>query len=97
MLTTTVDQQQGQYHIRVCTNVSCMLRGGDELLDKICTHYGIHNKERTKDGLVSIENIPCMGYCDNAPIVAVNNDFYEEVSVHDLPLLYDMIPAPTEI
>ncbi len=92
MKTTAMDSsRRGTYHIRVCTNVSCMLRGGDELMDRICKHYDIGNQQRTPDGHVSVEEIACMGACENAPIVSLNDEFFEEVSVNDLPQLYNMI------
>ncbi len=83
--------QRGKYHVRVCTNISCMLRGGDELFERICKHYGVANRGRTADGLVSVEEIACMGACENAPVVSLNEDFFEEVSVNDLPQLFNMI------
>lgn len=70
----------GKYHIQVCTNVSCMLRGGNDIYQKVCDTYGVRHNERTEDGLVSVEEVECMGACGGAPMIAVNEDFYENVT-----------------
>ena len=74
----------GKYHLKICINVSCMLRGGDVLFDNVCAMYGIGNNETSKDGLISVQEIPCMGVCAKAPVIAVNDDVYEDVSWEDL-------------
>lgn len=70
----------GKYHIQVCTNVSCMLRGGYEIWKHIKEKYGIDNLGVTEDGLVSIEEVECMGACGYAPMIAVNEDYYEHLT-----------------
>lgn len=67
----------GKYHIQVCTNVSCMLRGGYEIFEAVKEKLKISNGERTEDGLFSIEEVECMGACGGAPMIAVNEDYYE--------------------
>lgn len=67
----------GKYHIQVCTNVSCMLRGGYEISNQIKEKYGIDNLGVTEDGNVSIEEVECMGACGYAPMMAVNEDYLE--------------------
>lgn len=70
----------GKYHIQVCTNVSCMLRGGYEIWKHIKEKYGIDNLGVTEDGLVSIEEVECMGACGYAPMIAINEDYYEHLT-----------------
>ncbi len=70
----------GKYHIQVCTNVSCMLRGGYEIWKQIKEKYGIDNLGVTEDGLVSIEEVECMGACGYAPMIAINEDYYEHLT-----------------
>jgi NADH-quinone oxidoreductase E subunit len=70
----------GKYHIQVCTNVSCMLRGAYEIYDKVKEKLGIDNLEVTKDQMFSIEEVECMGSCGTAPMIAVNEDYYENLS-----------------
>lgn len=71
----------GKYHVQVCTNVSCMLRNGDELYSHVSERLGIGHNERTEDGIFSLEEVECMGACGGAPMVAVNEDFYENVDI----------------
>jgi NADH-quinone oxidoreductase E subunit len=70
----------GKYHIQVCTNVSCMLRGAYEVYDKVKEKLGIDNMEVTKDQMFSLEEVECMGSCGTAPVIAVNEDYYENLT-----------------
>ncbi len=74
MLRTT---PAGKYNVQVCTNISCMLRGGYELLDHCKKTLGIEHKGVTPDGLFSLEEVECIGACCWAPAVQVNYDFHE--------------------
>ncbi|MCO5251794.1 MAG: NADH-quinone oxidoreductase subunit NuoE [Candidatus Kapabacteria bacterium] len=67
----------GKYHIQVCTNVSCMLLKGKELYDYTSNKLGLKHNERSEDGMFSLEEVECMGACGGAPMIAVNEDFYE--------------------
>lgn len=71
----------GKYHIQVCTNVSCMLRGAYPLYDKVREKLGINNGGVTADHQFSLEEVECMGSCGTAPMIAVNEDFYENLTV----------------
>ncbi|MGE5679624.1 MAG: NADH-quinone oxidoreductase subunit NuoE [Bacillota bacterium] len=70
----------GKYHIQVCTNVSCMLRGGYEILDHVVDKLGIKVNETTSDSKFSIEEVECMGACGSAPMISVNYDYYENLT-----------------
>src|SRR5579883_30461 len=70
----------GKYHVQVCTNVSCMLRGGDTIYKNLCGKFGIGNRERTADGKFSLEEVECMGACGGAPMVAINEDYHENLT-----------------
>lgn len=74
----------GKYHIQVCTNVSCMLHGGDKILDKFSKELGIGNNEVTSDSKISLEEVECMGACGGAPMIAVNEDFYENFKIENV-------------
>ena len=71
----------GRYHLQVCTNISCMLTGGEEIYMHLCDKLGIKNLETTQDGKFSIEEVECMGACGGGPMVAVNEDYYENISL----------------
>jgi NADH-quinone oxidoreductase subunit E len=70
----------GKYHVQVCTNISCMLRGGNELFAHCKERLGIGNKETTPDKLFSLEEVECIGACSWAPAVQVNYDFHENLT-----------------
>ncbi len=70
----------GKYHVQVCTNVSCMLRGGYELYDTVKENLGIDNMQVTEDQSFSLEEVECMGSCGTAPMIAVNEDYYENLT-----------------
>ncbi len=69
----------GKYHLQVCTNVSCMLRGAYDIYNKIQNDLGVKNGEVTADMKFSLEEVECMGSCGTAPMIAINEDFYENL------------------
>jgi len=70
----------GKYHVQVCTNISCMLRGGEELLEHCKERLGIGHKQVTPDRIFSLEEVECIGACSWAPAVQVNYDFHENLT-----------------
>ena len=70
----------GKYNIQVCTNISCMLRGGYEILDHCKNKLGIGHKQVTPDGQFSLEEVECIGACCWAPAMQVNYDFHDELT-----------------
>ena len=70
----------GKNHIQVCTNVSCMLRGGYEIWNQVKEKLGIDNMGVTGDQKFSLEEVECMGSCGTAPMIAVNEDYYENLT-----------------
>ena len=70
----------GKYHVQVCTNISCMLRGGEELLEHCKERLRIGHKQTQPDGLFSLEEVECIGACSWAPAVQVNYDFHENLT-----------------
>ncbi len=74
----------GKYHVQVCTNISCMLRGGEELLDHCKQRLGIGHKQVTRDGVFSLEEVECIGACSWAPAVQVNYDFHENLTAEKM-------------
>ena len=79
----------GKYHVQVCTNVACMLRGGNELLDRAKKRLEIGHKEVTKDGIFSLEEVECIGACSWAPAAQVNYDFHENLDVEKIDKILD--------
>jgi NADH-quinone oxidoreductase subunit E len=70
----------GKYHVQVCTNVSCMLRGGYDIWDQVKGKLGLNNMEVTADSKFSLEEVECMGSCGTAPMIAINEDYFENLT-----------------
>ena len=80
---------QGKFHVQVCTNISCLLVGGEELYEHAKKKLGIGHKETTADGQFSLEEVECMGACSWAPAVEINYDFHHFVTPEKLDQLID--------
>ncbi|KAH8392982.1 hypothetical protein KR200_007761 [Drosophila serrata] len=74
----------GKYHIQVCTTTPCWLRGSDEILETCKKQLGIGVGDTTKDKKFTISEVECLGACVNAPMVAVNDDYYEDLTAKDM-------------
>lgn len=70
----------GKFNIQVCTNISCMLRGGYDVYERFQEELGIGHKGVTADGVFSLEEVECIGACCWAPAIQVNYDFVDEVA-----------------
>jgi NADH-quinone oxidoreductase subunit E len=79
----------GKHHIQICTNVSCMLRGADEIYEHCCKKLGLKHKETTPDGLFSLEEVECLGACCGAPAMQINYDYYENLTPEKIDALID--------
>jgi len=73
-------KEMGKFHIQVCTNVSCMLRGGYDIWKQVKDRLGIDNWQVTGDKIFSLEEVECMGSCGTAPMIAVNEDYHENLT-----------------
>ncbi len=82
----------GKYHLQICTNVSCMLRGGDTIFAQAKARYGIGHNECTADGRLSLEEVECMGACGGAPMIAINEDYHENISFEHVEKLVASLP-----
>ncbi|MDE3169711.1 MAG: NADH-quinone oxidoreductase subunit NuoE, partial [Acidobacteriota bacterium] len=92
----------GRYHIQVCTNISCMLRGGNELYRHVQKRLGIGNKEVSPSGTFSLEEVECIGACTGAPAMQVNYDFYENLDPDKVDAIFEQLqdgkkPAPAPV
>ncbi len=81
MLTT---RPRGKYNVQVCTNIACLLRGGDELFEHCENKFGVKHKGTTADGMFWLEEVECIGACSWAPAVQVNYDFHENLTTEKL-------------
>jgi len=79
--------QVGKYCLNVCTNISCQLLGGEELLEHAEQTLGIRSGGTTDDGLITLEDVECIAACTEAPAVQVNYRFFHRLSTADLDQL----------
>jgi NADH-quinone oxidoreductase subunit E len=79
----------GRYHVQVCTNISCLLRGGEKILEHCNERLGIGHKGVTADGEFSLEEVECIGACSWAPAMQVNYDFHQELTPEKVDRVLD--------
>src|SRR5947199_4608187 len=79
----------GKHHVQVCTNISCLLRGGEEVFDHCRQRLGIGHKQVTPDGKFSLEEVECIGACSWAPAIQINYDFHENLTPEKLDSILD--------
>ncbi|MCC6955975.1 MAG: NAD(P)H-dependent oxidoreductase subunit E [Anaerolineales bacterium] len=89
------DQPKGVYHIQVCTDLPCALRGADRFLAELCDRLGIQPGETTPDGLVTIEPVMCLAACDKAPMFQLQSGagltYYENQTVENALSLIEQL------
>ena len=93
---------EGRYHIQVCTNISCMLRGGNELFQHVQKRLGIGNKQVSPTGTFSLEEVECIGACTGAPAIQVNYDYHENLDPAKVDELFEQLeqgkrPKPVSV
>src|SRR5215471_8719237 len=81
----------GKYHIMICTNLACLLRGSDEIETCIKRKLGINLGEITPDGLFSAIEFECLASCTTAPVIQVNGEFYENLDVKKTEEILDAL------
>jgi NADH-quinone oxidoreductase subunit E len=86
MLTT---KPRGKYNVQVCTNICCMLRGGEELFDHAKQKLGVGHKMTTADGQFTLEEVECIGACSWGPAMQVNYDFHENLTEEKFDQIVD--------
>lgn len=62
------DKKEGKYHMQVCIDLPCALRGAEEFMDELCDSLGIKDGETTADGFLTLEAVTCLAACDKAPM-----------------------------
>jgi NADH-quinone oxidoreductase subunit E len=90
MLTT---KPRGKYNVQVCTNICCMLRGGEEIYEAAKRKLGIGHKMTTPDRQFTLEEVECIGACSWGPAMQVNYDFHENLDEEKLDKILDEYAA----
>jgi NADH-quinone oxidoreductase subunit E len=70
----------GKYHIQVCCNISCCMAGGREMTEFICKKLGVKENEVSENGKFTVSRVECLGSCDTAPMMQVNDEYYENLT-----------------
>src|SRR6202167_6129267 len=81
----------GRYHIQVCTNISCMLRGANELYKHVQKRLGLGNKEVSPSGTFSLEEVECIGACTGAPAMQGDYDFFEALDPDKVDSIFEQL------
>ena len=84
-------QPVGKFHIQVCRTTPCWLRGSDDLTRACARKLDIGLHGRTPDGQFSLVEVECLGACVNAPMVQINDDFYEDLDPDRLEAILDAL------
>jgi len=80
----------GKFNLQVCTNICCLLRGGEQILEHTRAKLGIAvNKGVTPDGVFSVEEVECIGACSWAPAMQVNYKFHENLTPEKIDQILD--------
>uniref|UniRef100_A0AAY4BX37 NADH dehydrogenase [ubiquinone] flavoprotein 2, mitochondrial n=1 Tax=Denticeps clupeoides TaxID=299321 RepID=A0AAY4BX37_9TELE len=83
----------GKYHIQICTTTPCMLCDSDSILEAIQKKLGIKVGESTPDKLFTLSEVECLGACVNAPMVQINDNYYEDLLPADIEQIIDELKA----
>ena len=91
------DQPKGKYHIQVCTDLPCALRGADRFLQELCARLNIQPGGTTPDGLITVEAVMCLAACDKAPMFQVQSgaglEYFENQTVENAMALIEQLRA----
>ena len=74
------EQPVGEFHLQVCSTLSCALAGSDELYDYLTEETGLVNGETDREGRFSLQKVECLGSCTTAPVLQVNDTYFENVT-----------------
>ena len=73
----------GTHHVQLCGTTPCWLRGSDDVM-RACTDFGLEKGETTHDGLFHLTEVECLGACCNAPMVQINDEYYEDLDYESM-------------
>lgn len=79
----------GRWHLQVCHNISCSMRGAEPILDHLARKLGVAPGQTTSDGRFTLSTVECLGSCGTAPVVVVNDTYHENTSIEQLDALLE--------
>ena len=83
----------GKVDVQICTNISCWLNGSDKLVSCAEKKLGIKTGETTNDGKFTLSQVECLASCGTAPVVQINQDYFENISSEELSKLLDDVSS----
>lgn len=81
----------GKNHVQVCTNICCLLNGSDGVSEAAKEALGVDWGETTADGLFTLSEVECLGACVNAPMMQINDDYYEGLTADSTKAVLEAI------
>ena len=87
----------GKFHIEVCTTSPCMLRGSDEILSFCEKKLAIQVGDISKDKMFSLSRVECLGACVNAPVIKINENYYEDLDLNSTDKLINNLSSNKKI
>jgi NADH-quinone oxidoreductase subunit E len=85
-------QPVGKYIIQVCTNLSCALLGAEHLVDYLQQKLGIGINQTTPDKKFTLVTVECLGACDTAPVMMINNEYYHNLTPEKIDSILASLP-----
>ncbi|MBF0296046.1 MAG: NADH-quinone oxidoreductase subunit NuoE [Magnetococcales bacterium] len=85
-------QPVGKYHVQACTNISCWLCGSDRIMEALKTKLRIKAGQTSEDKRFTLHEVECLGACVNAPMIQINDDYYENLTVDKVAEIIDRLP-----
>ena len=71
----------GKYHVQVCCNVACCMAGTREIIEEFCKEHNVAEGDVTSDKRFTFTRVECLGACDKAPMMQINDDYYEDLTM----------------
>ncbi len=87
----------GKYLIQFCKTTPCMLRGIDQIEKAVKAKLGIDIEETTEDGLFTLKQVECLGACVNAPMIQINDDYFEDLTVESFLKIIDQLKSGKKV
>jgi NADH-quinone oxidoreductase subunit E len=82
----------GKYHVQICRNISCSLLGAEHLIGHVEKKLGVKPGGTTPDGKFTLTKVECLGSCGTAPVMQVNDDYHENLTVEGIDAILDRLP-----
>jgi NADH-quinone oxidoreductase subunit E len=82
----------GKYHVQICRNISCSLLGAEHLIEHVSQKLGVRPGETTPDGKFTLTKVECLGSCGTAPVMQVNDEYHENLTVESIDRILDQLP-----